>query len=208
MFKTYQFSGIKRQQFPYLLLLSLLIGFSVGTAVLYLLVQYLIFHLGLNGDTTPWLMPVIFGAFFVCSVTVAFVMIKWLTRFMKTTWMIQLTTFDITIQSVGKKTEVLSFSQLKKINFMRVKTLMGFNQSIQLIFDSKNIDFQVVISPIVASSTEQDKVQFFLFINELYSELVEKQFELEDKNKIVTEILQLLVDEALIEHKVIFIKKT
>lgn len=98
-------------------------------------------------------------------------------------------------------------SQLQQVIFFKTKTMMGFNQAVQLKFGDEMVDIQIVISPILASSTSTDKMQFLAFTEFLFEDILVQQFEQKSSNTILAGITALFVDENLIEYKYVFDRK-
>ncbi|WP_392551305.1 hypothetical protein RHO14_07375 [Orbus wheelerorum] len=207
MNESFQFSGLARNQIQCLIYVSLTIGFLIGGAIFFLLAQYLVFTMGMTARDTPWLPYVIFGSLFIGVIVPAILAAMYLSRVMKKTWTIKFTPIGITIHQQNKEPEIYTLTELKKINLTKVKLLMGFNRGVQLAFNSKKVAINVVNSPILFASNQQDKAQFLLFIDYLYSHIIEREFELKERNRLISEILQTLADNTLIEHKLTFIKK-
>lgn len=202
--QSFNFKGLDRRQFSLLFFFSLMLGFTVACGVLSLLVYAFIFELGMNGHTTKWLMPMISGITLIAAIAVACITIKIISFYIKKTWFISFTHFEMNIHQSGKEKNFLLLSELDKVTIFQTKTLMGFNQSIQLKFNQKTINIQIVLSPILSSSKQVDKVNFLNFINFLYENILKTQFTEKEKSTLTSEIASYLASYNLIEYKYIF----
>ncbi|WP_392564122.1 hypothetical protein RHO13_00215 [Orbus wheelerorum] len=195
MNESFQFSGLARNQILCLLYMSLTIGFLIGGSILFLLAQYLVFTMGMTARDTPWLPYVIWGSFFIGIIVPAILAAMLLSHVMKKTWIIKFTPIGITIHQQNKEPEIYTLTELKKINFTK--------QGVQLAFNSKKVAIHVFSSPILFVSNQKDKEQFRLFIDYLYSHIIESEFELKERSMLI----QSLADDGLIQHQLTFIKK-
>ncbi|WP_392564121.1 hypothetical protein RHO13_00210 [Orbus wheelerorum] len=202
MSKSFQITGIERKQHFYLLFFSLMTGFLIGGLIFFLIVKYFMEQI-----SDPELTVFMFSSVMIGASLMTILAILCLSCFMKMTWAIKLTPIGFSIKQGNKAADFYTISQLKIINFIKVKTLMGFNLGVQLQFDSKIVDVQIIYSPIIPASNQQDKDQFRLFIDYLYSHIIEQKFELQENNMLFPEILETLTDKGSTEHKFTFIKK-